>query len=404
MSNDSHSSVGAAVNPLGQLDLLDGPDVTVHQGRCVRVRNRNASCTACVDACTTGAIAFEDGAIKVTPSLCIGCGTCATACPTCALESHNPDDDALLDICLAAMRANGGHVTFACQVELDRAFGHCDETKVAHVTCLGRVEESLLVELVAAGAKDVALVQEACDRCRHSSGRDCACEVAESASSILSAWGVDMPIELVDSLPESVVAEGVYGTPDETEAPRGDAGRAAGAAGEAPSDGDSGAADAREPRRRERFEKVGRDGTLPQFVPTRRGRLLSTLRDLGEAPSEPVASRLWGEVVIDPERCGSCRMCAVFCPTGALRRFSDPQTRTMGVEHVPGRCVACGTCEAICPHGSVTLLREVYPSDLYDDHAERFEMRPPQVELGRPDTIVNKMRTVLTASKFVSQA
>jgi formate hydrogenlyase subunit 6/NADH:ubiquinone oxidoreductase subunit I len=422
-TSQSVAPARAAVNPLGMLDRLNSPDITVYQGRCVRVRDRNAACTNCVDACTTGAIAFEDGAIVVTPSKCIGCGTCATACPTCALEAHNPDDQTLLDRSIAAMRANGGRAVFACSTVLDRAFGHCDETKVCQVTCLGRIEESLLADLAAAGARDVRFVEGACAGCEHSSGCDVAHEIAESAESILSGWGVDMPLAFVSELPDEVLAEGVFGAPVEDRKVAGAAAAASAGASEsgavASDAGDTSSDEAAagdqsdsaqtggaqlEAARKERFTKVGKNGTLPQFVPTRRGRLLATLRQLGDIPQDPISSRLWGEVVIDPEECGSCRMCTIFCPTGALRTYKDPASATSGIEHVPGRCVACGTCEAICPKHAVTLLHEVYPSDLYDNHTERFEVKPPEVELGRPDTIVNKMRKVLSASKYVSQA
>ncbi|MBM6999033.1 4Fe-4S binding protein [bacterium] len=394
-------------NMLGVLDKLTGPDVKVYQGRCVRVRNRNVVCTRCADACTTGAISTdEQGRVVVMPSRCIGCGTCATVCPTCALEAHHPTDEDLLASALAATRANDGHVVVACAKVLDEAFGRCDESRVVRVTCLGRVDESLLAALAAAGAADVSLVEGACADCPHATGWSACRAVTESCERILAAWGRALPIVYVDALPAQVMTLDGFGAPA--------AGQPAAdpmAAPDDPADPDGDLA----PRfvadgsqvtaAGERFAKVGRDGTLPHFVPTRRGRLLQTLAELGAAPDrEPVATRLWGEVVIDTQACGSCRLCAVFCPTGALRAFDDRRTATFGIEHEPGACVACGTCVDVCPKQAVTLTDEVFPSDLYDGHVERFEMRPREVEPGRPDTIVKKMRGVLSASKYVSQA
>ncbi len=393
----------AAENLLGVFDRLSGPDIKVYQRRCVRVRNRNAACTACLDACTSGAISCDgDGRIAVDPARCIGCGTCATACPTCALEAHNPDDDRLLAEARRAMAANGGTVVFACVRQLDEVFGHCDESKLACVACAGRLEESLLVGLAYEGARNIQVLGCGCVGCEHEAGAAVAREVAQSANAILAAWGSRVRVGIVDRLPASVMAEGVFGTVDarglnrreERPAAQADATTAQATAPAAQADALAA-----------HFQKVGRDGTLEHFVPNRRGRLLATLSQMGRAPEDvPVATRLWGQVCIDPAACGSCRMCTVFCPTGSLRVFDDRRTATQGIEHEPGRCVACGTCEAICPHQALTLVHEVYPSDLYDGHTERFEVAPREVPLGRPDTIVRTMRKLLSDSKFVSQA
>ena len=73
-------------------------------------------------------------------------------------------------------------------------------------------------------------------------------------------------------------------------------------------------ADSREPQ----FAHVQADGTLPHFVPERRLRLFNSLKALGTPAAPTVTTRLWGQITIDTELCRSCRMCTVFCPTGAL--------------------------------------------------------------------------------------
>ena len=89
-------------NFLGLLEQLQSADITVHQGRCAVVRNRNATCMKCADVCTSGCISYDDNELVIEPERCIGCGTCATVCPTCALEAHRPNDAELLQACRAA--------------------------------------------------------------------------------------------------------------------------------------------------------------------------------------------------------------------------------------------------------------------------------------------------------------
>lgn len=77
-------------NLMELFEKLESQNITVHQNRCVSVRNRNASCMRCAEACTSGCISYSDNTIIIAPEKCVGCGTCATVCPTCALEAHKP--------------------------------------------------------------------------------------------------------------------------------------------------------------------------------------------------------------------------------------------------------------------------------------------------------------------------
>ena len=95
----------SAKNFLGLLEKLQSADITVHQNRCAVVRNRNATCMKCAEVCTSGCISYNDNELIISPEKCIGCGTCATVCPTCALEAHRPNDAELLHRCIQAMRA-----------------------------------------------------------------------------------------------------------------------------------------------------------------------------------------------------------------------------------------------------------------------------------------------------------
>ncbi|TGY68778.1 hypothetical protein E5332_09370, partial [Enterorhabdus sp. NM05_H27] len=63
------------------IDGLDSPKLAVQPGRCLLVRHRNADCLRCAEVCTTGAISLGEEGVVVSAELCIGCGTCASACP-----------------------------------------------------------------------------------------------------------------------------------------------------------------------------------------------------------------------------------------------------------------------------------------------------------------------------------
>ena len=270
-------------NFLGLLEQLQSADITVHQGRCAVVRNRNATCMKCADVCTSGCISYDDNELVIEPERCIGCGTCATVCPTCALEAHRPNDAELLQACRAAADPADGQVVIACDQLLAAADGLYDPEKVVGVTCLGRVEESLLVMLAALGVHRVSLVQARCAQCEHVSGSEMAQVVCDTASALLETWNNDMRIDLVEKLPSFVRRSGDEGY---------DASRRGffasmkdEAKNVAAVTADYAVKDALgvEERREPRFVKVGKDGTLPHFIPDRRERLLAALDSLGAA-------------------------------------------------------------------------------------------------------------------------
>lgn len=46
---------------LALLDEIESDAIAVHEERCISVRNRNADCLRCVEACTSGALAYRAG-------------------------------------------------------------------------------------------------------------------------------------------------------------------------------------------------------------------------------------------------------------------------------------------------------------------------------------------------------
>lgn len=379
---------------LGLISKLDSPFVTVHQERCILVRNRNADCLRCAAACTSGCIHYDGEELSISPEKCIGCGTCATVCPTCALEAHHPADADLENRAMEAMKAADGHACIACAQLLTRASGLYDEDKVVRVECLGRAEESLITALIAAGAADVSLVRGNCENCEHATGWECAQDVVETEKRLLDAWGSNARVRLTHKLPGSMRAakdgydKGKRALFAEDRKELRDLGAKA---------ADAAAKDALGIEEAEhapaRYMKVMEDGTLAHFVPDRRARLLDALATLGEPKDEDVATRLWGHVVIDLDKCKSCRMCATFCPTGAITKFQDPDG-TFGVEHYPGDCVKCRCCEEICPADAIKVLDEVNARAMIEGQAERFVMEPPIVERDQPHAIWHTMRAM----------
>ena len=384
-------------NMMGFISELESSYITVHQERCILVRNRNSDCLRCAEVCTSGCISYDGETLSISPEKCIGCGTCATACPTCALEAHHPGDDDLLNQSLAAMQAADGLACLACGQLLDRARGLYDPDKVVRVECLGRVEEALLTTLAAQGAQRIVLVSGDCEACEHKTGRGMAQQVCETERTLLDAWDCPVELRISRKMPGAVRA-GEAGYDKDKRAFFSDSGKSVREIGAIAADYAVRDAMGEEPEEKEeglpmRYLKVMEDGTLPHFVPDRRDRLLDALAQIGDPRGGMISTRLWGRVEIDTEQCASCRMCATFCPTGAIAKFDD-EDGSFGVEHYPGDCVKCRCCQVICPEGAITVHDEVNPATMLYGEVERFEMREPAVRRDQPHAIWHVMRTL----------
>lgn len=402
------------------IDEMNSPLLAVEPQRCVLVRHRNGECLRCAAVCTTGAISLGEEGIVVSPEKCIGCGTCASACPTGCLTAANPTDEELFGAVEAALAENEGRVAIACERAFAMASGNrmkrdsCDATapsfvpgKIAGATsdgrplvgvvCLGRVDESLLVEATARGARSIQLISGPCESCPHRCGGALSDEIIVSAETLLAALGTPSPIDRIRLQHASDTREILRLRPtasaqDDTNAVN--AATVADASGDclsesgypvAPPTGES-QQDSREPQ----FAHVQADGTLPHFVPERRLRLFNSLKALGTPAAPTVTTRLWGQVTIDTELCRSCRMCTVFCPTGALTRF-DAANDAFGVEHRSALCMQCRLCETICPEQAITVAEEVSTDEFLSGKKFRFTMQPIGWNPSAEDSIASRM-------------
>lgn len=402
------------------IDEMNSPLLAVEPQRCVLVRHRNGECLRCAAVCTTGAISLGEEGIVVSPEKCIGCGTCASACPTGCLTAANPTDEELFGAVEAALAENEGRVAIACERAFAMASGNrmkrdsCDATapsfvpgKIAGATsdgrplvgvvCLGRADESLLVEATARGARSIQLISGPCESCPHRCGGALSDEIIVSAETLLAALGTPSPIDRIRLQHASDTREILRLRPtasaqDDTNAVN--AATVADASGDclsesgypvAPPTGES-QQDSREPQ----FAHVQADGTLPHFVPERRLRLFNSLKALGTPAAPTVTTRLWGQVTIDTELCRSCRMCTVFCPTGALTRF-DAANDAFGVEHRSALCTQCRLCETICPEQAITVAEEVSADEFLSGKKFRFTMQPIGWNPGAEDSIASRM-------------
>jgi formate hydrogenlyase subunit 6/NADH:ubiquinone oxidoreductase subunit I len=284
---------------------------------CVRTRSRAATCSACVDACPTGAVGLsEAGAVSIDLGRCVSCALCQAACPTEALRA--PFD-------VAAFVARAG------------ASLRCGEDGLP---CVGALAAE---DLVVLARRHGGLLLQAAPGCAAAARHGQAARQAAEAGVLLRALGEAAAIRLLE-LPAAPAAPGgseigglarrellrrlVPGLAGPAERPAGP-GRQAGRIDLEPA-----RLDAQRMRR-------------PRAAPTaRRQRLLAGLAGVAPAGTEIADDEIGfaSSKKLDPAACTACRLCVNTCPTGAL----SASVLWQELRFDASRCVRCGLCHDVC--------------------------------------------------------
>ena len=122
---------------LSYADYLKVSPLAIDEDRCVAVRNRNATCRRCCDACLAAAITVQQNMVSVDPDVCVRCGVCTTVCPTCALSLLEPTSAQVLSSTLKTADRPRGMGILACARAAARH--EADPERFAEVPCLGAV-------------------------------------------------------------------------------------------------------------------------------------------------------------------------------------------------------------------------------------------------------------------------
>jgi formate hydrogenlyase subunit 6/NADH:ubiquinone oxidoreductase subunit I len=313
------------VHIVNELEKLRSRELRVHPHQCVRLRHRKTQCSLCADNCPTGAIIWGDS-VQVNAQRCTDCGLCAAVCPTGVFEASNPSNTDLLQQINELGKTNST-IAFACpQVTGEDTCG------VLRVTCLGRLDASILIGAAAAGIQQVDMVDCECSGCPNNIGHSVAEQAIAESNKILQACGSASKTAFTpwsDLFDQSAVkkkqptSSGMKMSPDETPA-------------------------ASQPLHK---------GELPVHLPEKMELMLSSIRIFANQVVNPeLDTNLWGTVSVN-ENCTGCQMCAFFCPTGALVKFVDDDKPSLAFKNA--YCTNCRLCLETCYTSSIVLSAHV---------------------------------------------
>lgn len=71
-------------------------------------------------------------------------------------------------------------------------------------------------------------------------------------------------------------------------------------------------------------------------------------------------AKVYGDVVIDVERCKGCELCVIACPEKTLELAEEINKKGYHpVKQVKDNCTGCASCALVCPDAVLTVYRKI---------------------------------------------
>ena len=350
---------------------------------CAHSRSAITGCTQCVDVCSTRAITSEvdQNRIRVEPHLCMGCGACATVCPSGAMTYAYPrvaDMGTRIKTVLQTYRRAGGtsaSLLFhnssdgrALVTALGRRGGGLPANviplEVLHTATLGL---DLMLGGFALGAAHFAIL------CAGSEAPDYLVALRrelELAQQIATGLGYgDGHFTLIEACDVKELEHAVWNL------------RAAGEAKPAT------------------FNLSNDKRTTLDFVFEHLAKSAPVPQD--EIPLQPGAP--YGRVEVNTKTCTLCMACVGACPENALL----DSKHTPELKFIERNCVQCGLCEKTCPEDAISLIPRLLLSkqskaEIVLNRAEPFDCVRCSKPFGTKQMIANMLGRLNTHSMFAS--
>ena len=298
---------------------------------CAHSRSGQPGCDLCIDVCSTGAIRADGDHVFVEPHLCMGCGACATVCPSGAMSyvyPSMPDLGARVRTLLSAYRAAGGRD--ACLLFHDRPGrelilrlgrrGRGLPARVIPVELHHIASASIDAWLgaLAYGASEVAVLASGAEAPQYAEALARQMGFADAIAQALGYQGTHM--RLVRAADIAALEAAIWAQPPAL---------------------------------------AVRAPAVFHWTADKRATLaLAVEHLLAHAPAprsliELAAGAPFGRIVVNRDTCTMCLACVGACPVGAI--LDNPQADRPQLRFVEAKCVQCGLCAKTCPEDAIAL-------------------------------------------------
>ncbi len=298
---------------------------------CAHSRSGQPGCDLCIDVCSTAAIRADGDHVFVEPHLCMGCGACATVCPSGALTYSYPsvpDLGTRVRTLLASYRSAGGRdpcLLFhdakgrEAMLRLGRRGrglpARVIPVEVHHIAASGI---DVWLGALAYGASEVAVLATGAEAPQYAEALERQMGFAEAIAQALGYQG--RHLHLLPAVDSAALESHIWALQPSL--------------------------------------AVRAPATFHWTADKRATIALAVEHLLAHAPTPqrliPLAGGApFGTIEVNRDSCTMCLACVGACPEGAL--LDSPQADAPQLRFVESKCVQCGLCAATCPEHAITL-------------------------------------------------
>jgi len=297
---------------------------------CAHSRSSKTGCTQCLDVCSTAAISPDGDRVKVDPHLCMGCGGCATVCPSGAMTyayPRVPDFGARLkrvlsvyaqaggnDACLLLHNAGESRMLIARLARRARGLpARVIPLEIHHAASVGM---DVLLAALAYGAGQVVVLATSKEAAEYGEAVRKQMGFAEAIANGLGYGGAHF--RLLATEDHAVLEKEIWAlTP---------------------------------------AVSVAKPATYNLSLEKRATLDFALDHLVKQAPKPQEEIKLgsgapYGQVLVNRQTCTLCMACVGACPESALH---DGRDQPM-LKFIERNCVQCGLCENTCPENAITL-------------------------------------------------
>ena len=324
-------ALARAVNQLAQMtgEFEKPKFFTYKESICAHSRSEITGCTKCIDICSTRAISPDGDHVKVEPHLCMGCGACASVCPSGAMGYAYPrvaDLGARIktllqiylsaggkDPCLLLHNATDGRELIAKLGRRGKGLpANIIPLETFHIASLGM---DVTLGAVALGTSNLVVLSTG------SEAKDYLVSLRAQmgfAEEILQGLGYNgSHFQLIEAGDVAALEKAVWGIQPAR------------------------------PVKPASFNLFNEKRTTLDFA-------FDHLTNNAPSPKEEIplsGGAPYGKIDVNKETCTLCMACVGACPENALLDAKElPQ-----LKFIERNCVQCGICEKTCPEQAISL-------------------------------------------------
>jgi ferredoxin len=297
---------------------------------CAHSRSRKTGCSKCIDICSTKAISSNGDTVIVDPHLCMGCGACATVCPSGAMSYQYPrvaDRGVQLRALLGTYRDHrdtnslppvivfhNGRDGASALAKMAQA-SNVLPVEAWHIASIGL---DVLLGAVAYGASGVVVITEGSEAPAYADAIRAEMATGETILAALGYSGSHFALcgtaAMVAQVARIQVARTVA-TPAT-------------------------------------FHLSNDKRATLEFAIEHLARHAPIAEVPDVIPLAPMS--MWGNIAVNQDKCTMCLACAGACPESALMDGGEGAVKPQ-LKFIERNCVQCGICATTCPEKAITL-------------------------------------------------